>query len=144
MARAAVVQLEITGRASAQLQHFYAGLFGWDLQTTGTSDYARILPGESGMPGAVGGSWDSGPGQVTVYIELPDLQEALSLAEQLGGTVRDGACEPVEGRVPQWLPERRVYEVPEAGLSFAFVADPEGHVIALSQGRQAALGQFAA
>ena len=82
-----IVQFEITGSVSDRLQSFYASLFGWRLQRTGTSDYARV---------------------------------------------------------PQWVAEHRAYEVAEAGISFSFVADPEGHVIGLSQGLQHALGAFAA
>jgi len=43
MAKPKVVQFEITGKASATLQRFYAGLFGWEMQQTGTPGYGRVL-----------------------------------------------------------------------------------------------------
>jgi predicted enzyme related to lactoylglutathione lyase len=144
MAQPAVIQFEITGANSDVLQRFYADLFGWNMQSTGTPGYARTLARDSGIPGAIGGSWDGGPGHVTVYIEVADLQQALARAEQLGGKVIEMTSQNPVDRVAQWSAEHRAFEVPEAGISFAFIADPEGHVIGLSQGLQHALDQFAA
>jgi hypothetical protein len=102
----------------------------------GTPGYARVLARDSGIPGAIGGSWDGRSGHATVHIEVADLQQTLALAEQLGGKVINITSESAVARVAQWSPERRTYEVPEAGISFAFIADPEGHVVGLSQGLQ--------
>jgi predicted enzyme related to lactoylglutathione lyase len=120
-----VVQFEITGRDGDALSRFYARLFGWEMQETGTPGYYRVVANDMGISGAVGPSWDGGPGQVTVLVEVADLQETLSRAEALGGT-RCG--EP--------------HEVPKAGLTFTYVTDPEGHVVGLAQGLQRALAQF--
>jgi predicted enzyme related to lactoylglutathione lyase len=54
---------------------------------------------------------------VTFYVELDDPQAYLAKAEKLGGKTV----------VPPT-------EVPEFGLTFAFFADPEGHVVGLSKG----------
>ncbi|MBV8715264.1 MAG: hypothetical protein JO020_20860 [Chloroflexi bacterium] len=146
MSTPAVVQFEITGADSANLQRFYGSLFGWQANPTGTPGYARILGSQSGIPGAIGPSWDGGRGQLTVYVEVPDLQQTLAHAEQLGGRVIGAPSEDARRvkRVAQWSPELRAHVVPGAGISFSFVADPEGHVVAVSQGLEPALGQFAA
>jgi predicted enzyme related to lactoylglutathione lyase len=61
---------------------------------------------------------------LTVYIEVQDIEEALSRAEKLAGKVISP-----------------VHEVPGKQLKVAFIADPEGHVIGLSQGLRNALKQ---
>jgi hypothetical protein len=50
----------LTGRDGAGRQRFYARLFGWQTQSTGTPGYGRILAGKNGIPGAIGNSWDGG------------------------------------------------------------------------------------
>ena len=62
--------------------------------------------------------WDSarptpkiGPGHVTFYVEVEDPAAYLARAEKLGGKTV----------VPPT-------EIPKSGLTFAFFADPEGHV----------------
>jgi predicted enzyme related to lactoylglutathione lyase len=131
-----VVQFEITGRDPGRLHSFYANLFDWQLQDTPggqTGDYKRTSQDETGLPGAIGPTrsgpnaarepdWDGGAGQLTVYIEVQDIDQAVSQAEKLGGTVMSP-----------------VHEVPGKPLKVAFVADPEGHVLGLSQGLQKAL-----
>ena len=120
-----VIQFEITGPHGGALQHFYAHLFDWPIQQTGTAGYGRVPPAAGSIPGAIGPSWDGGPGQLTVYVEVDDLDATLARAVELGGRL-------VGAPVAK----------PEANLRFAFVADPAGHVIALAQGLQAALERF--
>ena len=131
-----VVQFEITGRNPGRLHSFYRSLFGWQLQDTPggqTGDYKRTSQEETGVPGAIGPTrsgpnaarepdWDGGSGQLTVYVEVEDIGEAVSQAEKLGGRVVSP-----------------VHEVPGKPLKVAFIADPEGHVLGLSQGLQSAL-----
>ena len=135
-AKSHVVQFEITGRDATRLHDFYGGLFGWDLRVTpggATSSYRRTSASETGLPGAVGPvrsgpnvgrdpGEDAGGGQVTVYVEVEDIESAVSNAVQLGGKV-----------------VAPVYEVPGKHLRLAFIADPEGHVVGLSQGLQNAI-----
>jgi predicted enzyme related to lactoylglutathione lyase len=138
MNKQAVVQFEITGRDPTALHNFYASLFGWNLQTTpggSTSSYKRTSAAETGLPGAIGPTrsgpnaatedgWEGGPGQVTIYVEVADLRESLSLAQRLGGSIA-----------------APIHELPGRDLRVAFIADPEGHVVGLSQGLQQALEQ---
>jgi predicted enzyme related to lactoylglutathione lyase len=129
-----VVQFEITGKDSAALHRFYASLFGWELQEARPgSSYKRTSASETGVPGAIGttrsgpnggqeAAWDGGPGQVTVYVEVPDVRESVSTAERLGGKLIAAP-----------------YDVAGRQLTVAFIADPEGHVVGLSQGLQGAM-----
>jgi predicted enzyme related to lactoylglutathione lyase len=119
MNKPAVVQFEITGQDSAALQRFYSGLFGWEIHPTTTPGYGRVRPGAQGISGAIGGSWEGGAGQLTVFVEVTNLHEALSRAAELGGQVIGG-----------------LQAVPQTGMTFAYVADPAGHVVGLSQGLQ--------
>ena len=130
------IQFEISGRDSARLQDLYARLFGWAIQQTGTPGYGRVVAYQDGIPGAIGPGWDGRSRRVTVYVEVAHLEATRMRAEQLGGTVLDGPGHGVAqpGRVPRWSDERRADEVPEAGVSFTFIADPEGNVIGESHG----------
>ncbi len=145
MTRPAVVQFEISARDSPRLQTFYADLFGWTMHPTHTPSHSRILAGEHGIPGAIGPSWDGGPGRVTLYVEVDDLDATLRHAEALDGTVVGAPLDQrPETQPARWLAERRVFEVPAAGIYFAFVADPAGNVIGISQGLEHGLEQFTA
>jgi len=138
MTRPRVVQFEITGRDPAKLHRFYSDLFGWQLRETPgghSAGYQRTSADETGLPGAVGPirsgpnadrepGWDGGSGQLTVYVEVDDVDEAVSRAVKLGGTLVS-PTHAVSGRP----------------LKVAFIADPEGHVVGLSQGLQTALKQ---
>jgi predicted enzyme related to lactoylglutathione lyase len=138
MNRPRVVQFEITGRDAGRLQAFYRDLFGWQLQGTPggqTATYRRTSAADTGLPGAVGptrsgpnaardADWDGGSGQLTVYVEVEDIEQVVARAEKLGGTI-----------------VAPVHEVPGKRLRLAFVADPEGHVVGLSQGLQDAIRQ---
>jgi predicted enzyme related to lactoylglutathione lyase len=138
MNKPVVVQFEITGRDAERLQSFYHNLFGWQLQDTPggqTGSYKRTSAAETGLPGAIGPTrsgpnaarepnWEGGPGQLTVYVEVDDIEEAVAQAEKLGGTV-----------------VAPVHAVSGRQLKLAFIADPEGHVVGLSQGLQDALKQ---
>jgi hypothetical protein len=95
MATKSIVHYELAGRDTGALRRVYSILFGCQVHPTG------------------------------VYYEVTDVQDSLSLAEELGGTV----LTPNYGRL-------------EGPVRVAFVADPEGHVVCVSQGApQAPCGQ---
>jgi predicted enzyme related to lactoylglutathione lyase len=100
------------------LRRFYARLFDWDIAEGATgSGFGVVRAGEHGISGVIGPDHSGGHGHVTVYVEVDDLGAYLAKAESLGGRTV----------VPRT-------DVPEFGLSFAFFADPEGHVVGLSNG----------
>lgn len=114
----AVAWFEVMGRDGPALQRFYGTLFGWDVRSPGDgAGYGLVEAAEHGIAGGIGASEDGGPGHVTCYVEVDDLDRYLQKAEQLGG----------QTVVPPT-------EIAEFGLTFAFFADPEGHVVGLSRG----------
>jgi predicted enzyme related to lactoylglutathione lyase len=97
-----VVHFEINSSGAPDLVRFYADAFGWSIEPEGP-EYAHIetegvCPG-SGDPGINGGIGPADPGDdfVTVYVQIPDVQEALDNVTALGGTVDMPATE--AGRV---------------------------------------------
>ena len=118
MAQPIVGWSEITGKDGPALQRYYSTLFGWSINDAGDgSGYGLVEAGEKGIAGGIGASQDGGQGRVTFYVEAGDPAVFLERAEKLGGTTV----------VPPT-------EVPDFGLTFAFFADPDGHVVGLSGG----------
>jgi predicted enzyme related to lactoylglutathione lyase len=62
---------------------------------------------------------------VTIYVEVEDVRSYVAKAVGLGGSI---VAPP--------------YDVPDRGITIAFVADPEGHVVGISQGLQGAMEQL--
>ena len=117
MASGAVVHFEITGKDSADLKRFYGILFGWVMrETPSLPGYYVIAANGPGIAGGIGPSRDGRAGQATFFVEVEDLAEHLSLAEELGGKIV---------RPPQEV------SFPDEALTFALLADPEGHVVGL-------------
>lgn len=118
MATPKVAMFEITGRDGEALQRFYGGLFDWQIQAgVFGSGYGVVPPAEPGIGGGVGTSQHGVAGHVTVYVEVDDVAAYLGRAEDLGGRTV--------------LPPT---EIPQAGRTFAFFADPDGNVVGLSHG----------
>lgn len=107
---------EVVGRDADALQRFYGDAFGWQMQTFApVPGYNVVRSGaEGGIGGGIGPAYDGGPGHATFYVEVADLEEALSKIESLGGRKVMGPVEVVPG-----------------GLSIALFADPEGHLVGL-------------
>lgn len=117
MAKPAVARFEVTGRDAGALRHFYGDLFGWTiLEGAKGSGFGVVQSEGNGISGVIGPA-GKGPGHVTFYVEVNDLAAYLVKAEKLGGKTI----------VPPT-------EVPEFSLTFAFFADPEGHMVGLSKG----------
>jgi predicted enzyme related to lactoylglutathione lyase len=93
-------------------------LFGWEMQETTIPGYHVVAANGRGIPGSIGPSRDGDAGRVTFFVEVPDVREALSDGEDLGGTI-----------------VRRPEEISPLGLTFALFADPEGHVVGLQERR---------
>jgi uncharacterized protein len=118
MAAPPVAWFEVTGQDGPALQSFYGELFDWKIQAVGDgSGYGLIQAAENGIGGGIGPAQDGGSGQVTFYVEVDDPAAYLQKAERLGG----------QTIVPPTTLE-------QFDLTFAFFADPEGHVVGLSKG----------
>ena len=105
-----VVHFEITGADSGALQQFYGDLFGWKIKNMPEMGYGIVEKEEGGIGGGIGAA-QGGPGAVTFYIAVDDVQTYLDKAESLGGKTV----------VP-------VTVIPDM-VTFALLADPEGHVV---------------
>ena len=110
-----VVHWEITGKNAVQLQTFYSGVFGWQIDANNPMQYGMVNTGGEGINGGIGPS--GGPNLVRFYIQVPDLQAALDQVEKQGGRTLMAPA-----------------EVPGAGVTLAIFADPEGNEIGLMKG----------
>jgi predicted enzyme related to lactoylglutathione lyase len=118
MSKPIVGWFEVTGKDGPALQQFYSDLFGWEITDTGDgSGYGLVAAGDEGIGGGIGASSDGAAGGVTFYVEVDDPARFLAKAEKLGGRT---VAPPTE--------------IADFGLTFAFFADPEGHVVGLSHG----------
>jgi uncharacterized protein len=118
MAAPAVAWFEVTGKDGPALQKFYGELFDWQVQDAGDgSGYGLVQAAEKGIGGGIGQAQDGGSGQATFYVEVDDVEAYLQRAEHLGG---------------QTIAPPTTLE--QFGLTFAFFADPEGHLVGLSEG----------
>jgi predicted enzyme related to lactoylglutathione lyase len=112
-----VVHFEVIGKDGARLQRYYSELFGWQIDADNPMNYGMVArEGNVNADGVgIGGGVGPGPegyeGHVTFYVEVLDVEEALSRAESLGGSRMMGP-ETVMGQV-------------ELGQ----FKDPEGHVV---------------
>ena len=70
----------------------------------------------AGIGGGIMGAPEGYEGHVTVYVEVPDVEEALASAERLGGTRMMGPDKVMDG------------------LIIGLFRDPEGHVIGVMSG----------
>ncbi len=116
-----VVHFEVIGKDGEKLRGYYSELFGWDIDADNEMNYGVInRDGNTtsdgvGIGGGVAGGPEGYDGHVTFYVEVPDVEEALSKAESLGGT-RVMGPETIMGR-----------------MVLGQLTDPEGHVIGLIQ-----------
>jgi predicted enzyme related to lactoylglutathione lyase len=110
-----IVHAEVVGKDGSALTRFYGQLFDWPQNTDLPGGYAMTDPEQSGVVLGTGPSPDGGAGWVTFYVSVPDVDATLARVQTLGGQVV----------MPKFSP------APDTWL--AMFADPEGHVIGLSQ-----------
>jgi uncharacterized protein len=113
---APVIHFEIMGGKGAELEKFYAELFGWKIESNNPMKYGRVdTGGRGGINGGVGTAHD-GTKRVSIYVQVSDLQVTLENVEKLGGKT---ILAPTE--VP-------------GGPKLAMFADPAGNVNGLILG----------
>jgi predicted enzyme related to lactoylglutathione lyase len=114
-----VVHFEIIGKDGEKLQTYYSELFGWEIDADNPMRYGSVQREGNvnaqgiGIGGGVAGGPEGYGGHVTVYVEVPDVEDALARAESLGGTRVFGPDKVMED------------------LELGQFTDPEGHVIGL-------------
>lgn len=118
-----VVRFEVTGEDGEKLVGFYSELFGWEIDADNPLKYGVVEREKNrtadgvGIGGGVGGAQPGSPGQVTFYVQVPDIAATLARVESLGGTKRYGPA-----------------PVPGTDVVLGQFSDPEGHVIGLMEG----------
>ena len=115
MADARVIHFEIVGKDGAALQRYYADLFGWKLDDNHPGGYGMTDPSSTGPVVGIGSTPDGSSGHVTGYVTVADIDQTLAKAATLGGTVV--------------MPKLS----PDGNAQLALVADPEGHVLGITQ-----------
>lgn len=115
MADHKVMHLEIVGKDGKALQQFYSNLFGWNLNTDFPGGYGMTDAGETGIVVGIGGTQDGSAGHVTGYVRVADINATLAKAAELGGSTI----------APRFSPDGQSY--------LGLVADPEGHVLGLTE-----------
>lgn len=110
-----IIHFEIVGRDGPALQRFYGDLFGWKLNTDNPGGYGMSSGDQTGVIVGVGATPDGSAGHVTGYVTVSDIDAALARASQLGGSVI----------MPKFSPD--------GAAQLALLADPEGHVIGLTE-----------
>ena len=107
----AVAHFDVAGPDPARLHGFYGGVFGWRVDEQGPG-YALLRTPEGSADGAVVEADDPG---LTLGVVVPDLDRALELAIECGGTVVTPATD------NGWVVKGQV-------------ADPAGNRVTLIQG----------
>jgi uncharacterized protein len=112
-----VVHFEVIAKDPDRLRGYYSELFGWEIDADNPANYGVVQrDGNTNADGVgIGGGIGAGPegydGHVTFYVEVPDVEVALTKAESLGGTRMMGPEQPMEG------------------VEIGLFNDPEGHVV---------------
>lgn len=116
-----VVHFEIIGKDAAKLRDYYSALFGWQIDSSNPMNYG-VVPREGntnaegiGIGGGIGTGPEGYAGHVTFYVEVANVEAALTKAESLGGTRMMGPEQVMEG------------------LEVGLFTDPEGHIIGLTK-----------
>lgn len=117
-----VVHFEVMAKDVNALRTFYADLFDWKIDANNPMNYGMVSPddnapgssGTSGIGGGIGQMPDGHDGYATFYVDVDDVEAALSQAEKLGGTRVMGPENVMEG------------------LTIGLFTDPEGHIVGLA------------
>ncbi len=115
MADANVIHFEIVGKDQEALQRYYGDLFGWKINNDFPGGYGMTDAADTGVVVGIGSAQDGSSGHVTGYITVADINATLEKATALGGSVI----------MPRFSPDGSAH--------LALVADPEGHVLGLTE-----------
>jgi uncharacterized protein len=86
-----VIHFEVTGKDGDNLVRYYSELFEWEIDANNHLGYGIVeREGNTnsegvGIGGGVAAAPDGSEGLVTFYVEVPDVEAALSKAESMGG-----------------------------------------------------------
>ncbi len=114
-----VLRWQIVTKDPERHSSFYRDVFGWEIDADNALNYRQARSGNDG--GIDGGFWPSpsdGPSFVQLFIEVDDVDAAISRATDHGAEVI---------MAPQHLPEGEVMAilVDSEGLTFSVYTSPE-------------------
>ena len=120
-----VVHFEVIGDDRERTQSFYADLFEWEVDADNPMQYGMVdseknmaAGDDKGISGGLGGAPEGYDGHLTFYVAVPDVEEWMQKAEQLGGKRLMGP-----------------HEIPgQNGLVIGQIQDPDGHVVGVLTG----------
>lgn len=116
MSTHSIVHVELSASDPKAAGEFYAGLFGWQIETHAPTGYVQFSPEDGPAGGFEPVSDDQPAGTVLIYVQTDDIEATLTKAESLGGRTV----------VPKT-------EIPTVGW-FGVFADPTGNQIGLYTG----------
>ena len=116
---APVTHFEIMAKDGQRARDFYSGLFGWKIDVMPEMGYGMVNTAvKMGINGGIGQVDSNGRPNVTIYVQVEDIQAALDKAAAMGGNII----------VP-------VTDVPGV-VTFAQFSDPDGNIVGLVKGPQ--------
>jgi predicted enzyme related to lactoylglutathione lyase len=81
--RPGVVHWEVQAKDPARQQQFFSELFSWEVDANNPQSYGMVsAQGKDTIGGGIGGG--DGQSRVTFYVQVDDINETLSRAEELG------------------------------------------------------------
>jgi len=113
-----VVHFEIISPDAATLHRFYGSVFGWKIAVDNPFGYGMVdtrTPGR-GINGGIGAPHPGGRGHFTIYVQVPNIDAALSRVITEGGRIA--------------MPKSTVPNGPTLAQFF----DPAGHLMGLIEG----------
>ena len=113
-----VVHFEIISSEAPNLHRFYGSVFGWKIAADNPFGYGMVdtrNPGR-GINGGIGSPMQGGTGHFTVYVQVPNIDAALSRVITEGGRIALAKT-----TVPN-------------GPTMAQFFDPAGHLVGLIEG----------
>lgn len=103
------------GRDGERLQSFYSRLFGWETAEVAPGSHDGVMDAAAqGIGGGIGPT-QKGPGHVTIFVKVDDLEGTLRNLEQLGGKTIAGAIT---------FPDRRPSARGQGCVKFAYFRRP--------------------
>lgn len=82
-----VTHFEIIAKDASKLQNFYREIFGWTINADNPMKYGMVdtaTPGK-GIGGGIADPQPGGPGGITFYIEVADIDKTLAQLTKVGG-----------------------------------------------------------
>jgi predicted enzyme related to lactoylglutathione lyase len=113
-----VVHFEIISSEAPNLQRFYGSVFGWRIAVDNPFGYGMVDTRTTGrgINGGIGTPLPGGRGHFTIYVQVPNIDAALSRVITEGGRIA--------------LPKTTVPNGPTMAQFF----DPAGHLMGLIEG----------